>query len=120
MNSIPLCNHIMPNGNTCGSPAMRNQRFCYFHNEQQKRTTRIKRARHPQSSHACPFHPDVAIRRKKCPIFLAAMNQDSVPATCDPRPATCDVQPATRNVRPATRDIVIDSPTRYSLLGTGY
>lgn len=70
MKTLPLCHHIMPNGNTCGSPALRNQRFCYFHSEQQKRAIRSKRAQQP--SHACPFHPNVAIRRKKCPLFLAA------------------------------------------------
>ena len=86
MSAIPLCNHIMPTGNTCGSPAMRNQRFCYFHNEQQKRAVRSRRARHPQFSHACPFHPNVAIRRKKCPLYLAALDENSAPVTCDLRP----------------------------------
>ncbi len=86
MNAIPLCSHIMPNGNTCGSPALRNQRFCYFHNEQRKRAARSRLARQPQS-HNCPFHPRVVIRRKKCPIFLAAIDQNSV--TCEARPLAC-------------------------------
>jgi hypothetical protein len=29
---IPLCNHIKPDGIRCGSPALRGQRRCYFHN----------------------------------------------------------------------------------------
>lgn len=28
----PRCNHIRPNGLRCGSPAMRQNPFCYFHN----------------------------------------------------------------------------------------
>ena len=29
---IPRCQHIKTNGTQCGSPALRNKRFCYFHN----------------------------------------------------------------------------------------
>ena len=28
---IPQCQHIKKNGSQCGSPALRNQKFCYFH-----------------------------------------------------------------------------------------
>jgi hypothetical protein len=30
---ILRCNHIKANGTRCGSPALRNQRLCYFHHE---------------------------------------------------------------------------------------
>jgi hypothetical protein len=78
MSAIPLCNHVMPNGNTCGSPALRNQRFCYFHQEQHKRAKRIMHC-------SCPFHPRVPIhpdRHEECPMVLAAHTR-SKPATCD-------------------------------------
>jgi len=29
--NVPRCQHIKTNGTQCGSPALRNQRFCYFH-----------------------------------------------------------------------------------------
>jgi len=30
---VKRCNHIKANGTRCGSPALRNQRLCYFHHE---------------------------------------------------------------------------------------
>jgi len=29
--SLRLCNHLKANGQPCRSPALRGQRFCYFH-----------------------------------------------------------------------------------------
>ena len=29
--SVPICEHIKPSGARCASPAMRSQRFCYYH-----------------------------------------------------------------------------------------
>lgn len=37
MSSVPLCQHLKVNGKSCGSPALRNRRFCYFHDEYRKR-----------------------------------------------------------------------------------
>jgi len=28
---VPQCQHIKKDGSQCGSPALRNQQFCYFH-----------------------------------------------------------------------------------------
>ena len=69
--TIPLCHHIMPSGNTCGSPALRHQAFCYFHNERRKRALRARRARDLRSR-TCPFHPQVRTYRNQCPLFLSA------------------------------------------------
>jgi hypothetical protein len=39
MYSFKTCRHIMTNGRTCKSPAMRGSAYCYFHGPQ-KRATR--------------------------------------------------------------------------------
>jgi hypothetical protein len=31
LQNVPRCQHIKVNGTQCGSPALRNRRFCYFH-----------------------------------------------------------------------------------------
>jgi len=62
------CNHIMPDGHTCGSPALRHQEFCYFHNEQRKRKSRIKVASCPYFPRI-PMHPTVS---PECPAVVAA------------------------------------------------
>lgn len=33
LSSKPRCQHIKTNGTRCGSPAQRNERFCYFHQQ---------------------------------------------------------------------------------------
>jgi len=42
MYTFKTCRHLMPNGRTCKSPAMRGSAYCYFHGPQ-KRTTRAGR-----------------------------------------------------------------------------
>ncbi|MFZ3264800.1 MAG: hypothetical protein WA172_12435 [Terriglobales bacterium] len=37
---MPRCQHIKVNGTQCGSPALRNGKFCYYH--QESRPTRVK------------------------------------------------------------------------------
>src|SRR5512142_2006150 len=37
MSSVPLCQHIKVNGESCGCPALRNQSLCYFHHHSAKR-----------------------------------------------------------------------------------
>ena len=31
---VPQCQHTKKNGSQCGSPALRNQQFCYYHDRQ--------------------------------------------------------------------------------------
>ncbi|QMV17950.1 hypothetical protein GOB94_04020 [Granulicella sp. 5B5] len=31
MTTVPTCNHIFADNHRCGSPALRGERFCYFH-----------------------------------------------------------------------------------------
>ena len=68
MNAPANCNHIMPDGHCCGSPAMRHHRFCYFHNQQRKKAFRIKYA-------SCPYFPRIPIdpaTHSTCPVVLAS------------------------------------------------
>ena len=32
--TVPQCQHIKTNGSQCGSPALRNQQLCYYHDRQ--------------------------------------------------------------------------------------
>ena len=34
--SLTICEHIKPSGTHCGSPALRNDRFCYYHSKVRK------------------------------------------------------------------------------------
>jgi hypothetical protein len=36
--TIPPCQHIKKDGSQCGSPALRNQQFCYFHDPRRAST----------------------------------------------------------------------------------
>ena len=39
--SIPSCQHIKDNGIQCGSPALRRQKFCYFHKQHRQKRLEI-------------------------------------------------------------------------------
>src|SRR6266849_3938479 len=43
--NVPRCQHIKTNGTQCGSPALRNQRFCYFHKKWHDQRILINSAR---------------------------------------------------------------------------
>src|SRR4051794_36175961 len=54
MPTVPLCQHLKINGKPCGAPALRNRRFCYFHDESRKRRRASeKRARAFPTRHNC-------------------------------------------------------------------
>ena len=39
--SIPRCQHIKVNGVQCGSPSLRNRKFCFFHHKSRQRSIQI-------------------------------------------------------------------------------
>ncbi len=45
MTKFKNCEHVMQNGNTCGSPALRGKRYCYYH--QRMATGEAIRSDHP-------------------------------------------------------------------------
>lgn len=64
------CNHVMPDGHTCNSPALRNQHLCYFHSQRHKKKIRIKHA-------PCPCFPRIPMNPSElpeCPAVAAARN----------------------------------------------
>ena len=44
---VPQCHHIMPNNHQCGSPALRDQDYCYYHRPGRQPRTRTPRTRYP-------------------------------------------------------------------------
>ena len=48
--AAPRCGHIKVNGTQCGSPAQRNERFCYFHQHSRPITFAFGRRYHDYSS----------------------------------------------------------------------
>lgn len=63
MTAVPLCNHIMPDGNTCGCPALRDQRFCHFHKEPAAHTGDELRSSQKESEQAIDFQAAVPSER---------------------------------------------------------
>ena len=55
--SCPTCNHRMPDGSFCGSPALRGQRFCYFHNPQQPSQRQLAKNRRRADTLRLHFPP---------------------------------------------------------------
>jgi hypothetical protein len=43
--NIPRCRHLKVNGTQCGSPALKDHRFCYFHQQWHERKLLINSAR---------------------------------------------------------------------------
>ena len=52
--SYPTCDHLMEDGLFCSSPALRNQRFCYFHLN--VRARRVQMARSRRNGESCRLH----------------------------------------------------------------
>jgi hypothetical protein len=45
--SCPTCHHLQPTGKRCGSPALRGERFCFFHHPTRRPPTHTAPARTP-------------------------------------------------------------------------
>ena len=52
--SYPTCDHLMEDGLFCSSPALRNQRFCYFHLN--IRARRVQMAQSRRKGESCRLH----------------------------------------------------------------
>jgi hypothetical protein len=48
--SCSRCQHIKVNGLQCGSPALTNRKYCYFHADMRDRARRLRKAAKPESS----------------------------------------------------------------------
>lgn len=58
--SIPRCQHLKVNGTQCGSPALKRNRFCFFHKRFQEERIKLNgdRARHGRASLYLPVLED--------------------------------------------------------------
>ncbi len=46
-NQLPLCHHVKTNGVRCKNPALRGERYCYFHHRTLGRGARLARLQQP-------------------------------------------------------------------------
>lgn len=44
--SYPICEHIKPGGRRCGSPALRGEHFCFYHNNVHRRVPQVNFTMH--------------------------------------------------------------------------
>ena len=79
--SCPTCGHRKPDGVLCGSPALRGQKFCYFHQRQQSSRQRVVQDRRRADTLRLHFPPiktltDVQIALWKVMISLTDDRMD--------------------------------------------
>lgn len=79
--NIPRCQHIKHNKERCGSPALRSQKFCYFHQqsrEQQSRmTSNIRREREKIKFPSLDNAESIEIVRRKVMQMLEMQRIDN-------------------------------------------
>ena len=56
--NIRRCQHLKSNGTQCGSPALRDQKYCYFHTEWRRQTRDIDMHHHVRGTVAVPTLED--------------------------------------------------------------
>lgn len=49
--SVPICQHIKPGGQRCGSPAMNGQPYCYYHTGARACLPKVRAMFHDKSPH---------------------------------------------------------------------
>jgi hypothetical protein len=69
---IQYCRHIKSNGERCGSPALRNELFCYYHVELKRRHHRCKPLRDPAVTILHPMSLQDGSQRE--PILAEPLN----------------------------------------------
>ena len=72
----PQCAHLRTNGLRCGSPALRNRRFCYFHHRQHD--VRALRRRQPSFRFELPLLEDAESIQMSIQDVLAAVHEDRI------------------------------------------
>ena len=85
MTQYPTCTHMKEDGTYCGSPALVNRRYCYFHLTQRGRRLRRARALRDQVNYRLDLPPleDLASGKSRSLRWSrrwAAANSTSAPA----------------------------------------
>jgi hypothetical protein len=116
--SIPRCQHLKVNGTQCGSPALKRNRFCFFHKRFQEERIKLNcdRARNNRASFTLPVLEDansIQVSLMQIMRLLASRQIDSKIAGL----LLYALQTATFNLRHLTiepthiEDVVIDRRT---------
>jgi hypothetical protein len=116
--SVPRCQHLKVNGTQCGSPALKSNRFCFFHKRYQEERIKLSgdRARHNHGSLYLPVLEDansIQVSLMQIMRLLASRQIDSKIASL----LLYALQTASCNLRHVTfepthiKDVVIDRRT---------
>jgi len=52
--TVPICEHVKPSGKRCGSPALRDQTFCYYHSRLEECLPTLRNMFIAQKANAAP------------------------------------------------------------------
>jgi hypothetical protein len=118
MFSVPRCQHLKVNGTQCGSPALKRNRFCFFHKRFQEERIKLNcdRVRHNHASLYLPVLEDansIQVSLMQIMRLLASRQIDSKTASL----LLYALQTASVNLRQTTfepfhkEDVVIDRNT---------
>jgi hypothetical protein len=116
--SVPRCQHLKVNGTQCGSPALKRNRFCFFHKRFQEERIKLNcdRVRHNRASLYLPVLEDansIQVSLMQIMRLLASRQIDSKTASL----LLYALQTASVNLRQTTfepnhiQDVVIDRQT---------
>lgn len=86
-NSCPICEHILPGGKRCGSPALRGEPFCFYHHNVERRVPQVnfmmyltnpQPERNPNFKYAMPYIEDPESLQMAFTQFLHAVTEEHV------------------------------------------
>jgi hypothetical protein len=75
---IPTCDHIMPNGEFCESPALSKDQYCYFHRSLRERTRRQARHARQQKPLEIPYLESIETIQLSVSEVLNALLTDRI------------------------------------------
>ncbi len=86
-NFCPICEHILPGGRRCGSPALRGEHFCFYHNNVIRRVPQVnfmmyltdpQPERNPNYQYEMPYIEDPESLQMAFTQFLHAVTEQHV------------------------------------------
>ncbi len=86
-NFCPICEHILPGGRRCGSPALRGGDFCFYHSNVQRRVPQVnfmmyltdpQPERNPNYQYEVPYIEDPESLQMAFTQFLHAVTEQHV------------------------------------------
>jgi hypothetical protein len=100
--NVPRCQHLKVNGTQCGSPALRRNRFCFFHKSDQEQRIKLNASRRGRATFTLPVLEDADSVQvsscKSCAFWSAGKWMPRSPACfstpCKPPRSTCARSPS--------------------------